>query len=71
VRTNNFVPLGYLVQLITVGSETTVQRLPLEEDQSARWHLPLADADHGVLLVSALAPVTTQPAGYYYRLERE
>jgi immune inhibitor A len=71
IRTNNFVPQGYLVQLISFGSETTVQRLPLGEDQSARWSLALADADHGVLLVSALAPVTTEPANYYYRLEKE
>lgn len=71
VRTNNYVPQGYMVQLITIGSETTVQRLPLQEDQSARWHLSLDDADHGVLLVSALAPVTTEPAGYYYHLQRE
>jgi hypothetical protein len=71
IRTNNFVPQGYLVQLISFGPETTVQRLPLGEDQSARWSLVLADADHGVLLVSALAPVTTEPANYYYRLEKE
>jgi hypothetical protein len=71
VRTSSFVPQGYLVQLITFGPETTVQRLPLQNDQSARWHLPLAEADHAVLLVSALARVTTEPAGYYYRLEEE
>jgi hypothetical protein len=68
VRTNNTVPQGYMVQLITFGPETTVQRLPLREDQSASWRLSLADADHAVLLVSALAPVTTEPAGYFYRL---
>jgi immune inhibitor A len=71
VQTNNFVPQAYLVQLVTFGSETTVQHLPLGEDQSARWHLPLTDADHGVLLISSLANVTTEPAGYYYRLEKE
>jgi hypothetical protein len=71
VRTNNMVPQTYMVQLITFGPETTVQRLPLRADQSARWHLPLVDADHAVLLVSALAQVTTEPAGYYYRLEQE
>ena len=68
VRTNNTVPQDYMVQLITFGSETTVQRLPLREDQSASWRLSLADADHAVLLVSALAPVTSEPAGYFYRL---
>jgi immune inhibitor A len=71
VRTNNFVPQSYLVQLITFGQETTVQRLPLQPEQSARWHLPLSDAHHGVLTVSALAHVTTEPAGYFYRLAEE
>jgi hypothetical protein len=71
VRTNNFVPQSYLVQLITFGSETTVQRLPLGQDQDARWRLSLADADHGVLTVSALAPVTTESAGYFYRIAVE
>jgi hypothetical protein len=71
VRTNNFVPQGYQVQLITFGPETTVQRLPLKENQSARWDLSLTDADHAVLLVSALARVTTEPAGYWYRLEEK
>jgi immune inhibitor A len=69
VRTNNFVPQGYLVQLITFGSEVMVQRLPLRDDQTARWPLALADADHAVLLVSGLAPVTTEQADYFYRLE--
>jgi immune inhibitor A len=71
VRTDNAVPQGYVVQLITFGPETTVQRLPLRPDQSGRWLLPLAQADHGVLLVSALARVTTEPAGYYYRITEE
>ena len=69
VRTNNFVPQGYLVQLITFGAETTVQHLNLRDDQSARWRLPLASADHAVLLVSGLAPVTTEKTDYAYRLE--
>jgi hypothetical protein len=68
VRTNNYVPQQYLVQLITFGDGTTVERLALRDDQSARWHLPLADADHAVLVVSGLAPVTTEPASYFYRL---
>jgi hypothetical protein len=71
VRTSNLVPQGYLVQLITFGPEVTVQRLPLREDQSARWRLSLADADHAVLLVSGMAPVTTEPASSFYRLQAD
>jgi immune inhibitor A len=69
VRINNYVPQGHLVQLITFGAETTVQRLPLRTDQTAHWPLALAEADHAVLLVSGLAPVTTEAAHYFYRLE--
>jgi hypothetical protein len=70
VRINNFVPQEYLVQLINFGPDgTTVQRLSLNEDQSARWLLLLAGSDHAVLLVSGLAPVTTEKAQYFYRLE--
>jgi hypothetical protein len=68
VRTNNTVPQRYLVQLITFGAETSVRRLPLRTDQTARWHLPLAQADHAVLVISGLAPVTTEPSDYHYRL---
>jgi immune inhibitor A len=68
VRTNNHIPQNYLVQLITFGQETSVQRMPLQDDNSARWHLPLADADHAVLMVSSLARVTTEPARYFYRI---
>jgi hypothetical protein len=71
VTTNNFLPQNYLVQLITVGPEMAVQRLPLQENQSGRWHLQLSEADHALLLVSGLAPVTTEPAEYFYRLATE
>jgi hypothetical protein len=71
VTTNNFLPQNYLVQLITFGPEMTVQQLPLQENQSGRWHLPLSEADHALLLVSGLAPVTTEPAEYFYRLATE
>lgn len=71
VRTNNYVPQDYLVQLITFGQETSIERLPLRGDNSARWHLPIADADHAVLLISSLARVTTEPARYFYRLAEE
>ncbi len=71
VRTNNAVPQRYLVQLITFGAETSVRRLPLRADQTARWHLPLAQADHAILVISGLAPVTTEPSDYHYRLSVE
>ncbi len=70
VRTNNFVPQRYLVQLITFGDEVQVQRLPLSEDQRGRWEVPLASArlDRAVLTISGLAPVTTERAPYYYAI---
>jgi immune inhibitor A len=67
VQTGNFVPQEHLVQVILFDREITVERLPLLENQSARWQLPLADADHAVLVVSGLAEVTTEPTNYFYQ----
>ena len=66
VRTDGLVPQRYLVLLITTGEEIKVERLSVDEDQSAEWVVPLADPDvqEGVLAVSALAPLTHQPAAY-------
>jgi hypothetical protein len=69
VRTNDRVPQRYLALLIGVGDTVTVTRLPLEDDQTGEWTVLLGQKDlyEAVLVISGLAPVTTQPAPY--RLE--
>lgn len=66
VLTDGWVAQEYLAVLILVGDETKVERLPIGEDGRARWTLPLGDGgvDEAVLVLSAVAPVTLQPARY-------
>ncbi len=73
LRVTDQVPQRFLVQLITVGRKTRVERMVLDE----RNHGTLQVAglgrqvDRAVLVVSALAPATTEPATYAYRVTQE
>jgi immune inhibitor A len=66
VRTDNLVPQRYLALLIGIGDSIAVERLPVEEDQTAEWTVPLGSRGwrEAVLVLSGLAPFTTQPAPY-------
>lgn len=66
VRTDDLVPQRYLALLIGLGDTVTVERLPVEEDQTAKWAVPLGSQDwrEAVLVLSGLAPLTTHPAPY-------
>jgi hypothetical protein len=66
IRTDNFVPQGYIVQLIGFDKDgrTTVTRLPLKDDNTATWDVPLSQLDHAVIVFSAMAPKTTEVAGF-------
>ncbi len=68
IRQANVLPQGWLVQLISFGKKgTTVERLPLASDQTGRWNIHLGqDVDRAVLVISGLAPVTTEPARYWF-----
>jgi immune inhibitor A len=69
IRHANVLPQRWLVQLIFFGSETTVQRLELNQDRLGEWVIPLeSDADRAVIAVSGLAPVTTEVASYSYEV---
>ncbi len=77
VRSDDFVPQRYLALLIGLGGgpgdeEVTVERLPVEEDQTANWTLPLGSEGwrEAVLVLSGLAPLTTHPAFYRLTIER-
>jgi hypothetical protein len=66
VLTDGLVPQDYLALLISKGEDVTVERLSLEENQTAEWFVPLSrdDLQEAVLVVSAMAPLTHQPAPY-------
>lgn len=69
VRHANVLPQEWLIQLVLFGPETTVQRLGLNPDRSGRWEIPLGpQVGRAVVVVSALAPVTTEPASYQYEV---
>jgi len=69
IRHANTLPQRWLVQLILFGPETTVQRLEVGPDQTGQWEIPLGgDAHRAVVAISALAPVTTEPASYRYEI---
>jgi hypothetical protein len=67
------IPQQYLVQLITFGDETRAERLELDEDMRGTFVLPDPGRFDGraVLIVSALAPATTEPAAYSYQITAE
>ncbi len=70
VRVTDQIPQEFSLQLITYGPETRVERLPL--DSQNRASITVAglghEIDRAVLVVSAQAPLTTEPAGYSYRI---
>ncbi len=72
VRHANMMPQEWIVQLVTYGDETEVQRLLMADGVSGEWVIPFsARMDKAVIVISALAPVTTEPANYKYTLTQE
>jgi len=70
IRHANVLPQRWLIQLVLLGPETTVQRLELSEDQSGAWVIPLdRDTDRAIVTISGLAPVTTEMGSYSYEIE--
>jgi immune inhibitor A len=66
VRTNNFVPDTFIVQLISFGQDgnKTVTRLPLNADNTGQWDIPLSTLKQAVIAVSATAPKTSEIANF-------
>jgi immune inhibitor A len=71
IRTDNTLSQRYLVQLIELGTETRVRRMDLDETQKGQWVIEGlgGEVERAVLVVSALAPKTTELAGYQYSVE--
>ena len=72
LRTDGFVPQRYLAVLIGLGDRITVDRLPIEEDQTATWLVSLGSKGwrEAILALSGLAPMTGQPARYSLEVEQ-
>jgi immune inhibitor A len=73
LRVTSHVPQEFNVQLITIGEETHVERISL--DEQTRGKMSIAGLgqgiDRAVLVVSALAPSTTESAAYTYQIVEE
>ena len=70
VRVTDQVPQQFLVQLITIGDETRVERMVLDDLSHGMMTITgLGQGiDRAVLVISALAPMTTEPASYRYQI---
>lgn len=70
ILSDNTVMQRWLVQLVTIAADgVAIQRMPVGVD--GRGQLTLAnldDLDEAVLIISALAPVTTEAASYSYEI---
>jgi len=70
VRCDNAVPQHYIVQLIRFADQVTIERLPLDEDQSGTLIIRGFDQRirKAVLAVSAVTSGSTEVASYRYEL---
>lgn len=68
--TDNTVAQRWLVQIIEISADRiTVQRMPMGADSRGQLTLAnLQDLQEAILVISALAPVTTEAASYSYEI---
>jgi hypothetical protein len=73
VRVTGHIPQEFIVQLITLGKGTQVRRMALDEQMRGTMTVAGLDSDidRAVLVVSALAPSTTEPAAYSYQVTQQ
>jgi immune inhibitor A len=73
VRVTDHIPQEFLMQLITIGQETHVDRVALDDQMRGTATITGLgeEVDRAVLVVSALAPSTTEAASYTYTITQE
>jgi len=73
VRVTEHVPQEFVVQLLTLGEQTQLERLPLDDQMRGTAIVTGLgqDVDRAVLVVSALAPSTTELATYSYQIAEQ
>jgi hypothetical protein len=73
LRLGDRVPQAFLVQLITLGPETRVRRMVLDGQMRGRMTLLRLgqEIDEAVLIVSAVAPATTEVTAYSYQITQK
>jgi hypothetical protein len=69
IRMENILPQRWIVQVIEIaGRETRVHKIELDEEQKGEYLIDADEVDQVVLVVSALAPSTTEAATYRYEV---
>lgn len=69
IRMENILPQRWIVQVIEfAGWETRVHKIELDEEQKGEWLIDGDEVDRVVLVISALAPSTTEVAPYKYEV---
>jgi immune inhibitor A len=73
IRTSNFVPQKYLVQLISFdkNGKIEVSRLPVKDDNTAHWDVPLSQLEKAIVVVSPMASKTTEVAHYNWSAQEK
>jgi len=72
VRSTNFVPQRFSVQLIELaGSKTRVRQMPLDAENRGTLQLEGlgGEVTQAILVISAMTPITTEWGYYEYRIE--
>ncbi len=71
LRVTRWIPQDFIVQVITFEPEPRVRRMSLNADRYGTMTIggQERDVNRAVLVIAALAPATTSPAVYEYRVE--
>ena len=77
IRHDNLLPQRYILQVVEFAREPSpkspqIRRIPVRSDGSAEWTIPSFGGDIGsiLLIVSAVAPRTTESTSYTVELEQ-
>ncbi|MFC2030173.1 hypothetical protein ACFLWA_05530 [Chloroflexota bacterium] len=73
LRVTDHIPQDFLVQIIRQGRENSVERMVLDDKMQGQMTMPdLGNRiDRVVVVVSGVAPATTEPASYRYEVRKE
>jgi hypothetical protein len=69
VRMDNILPQEFVVQVITQGAQTTVQRLTLDSHNQGSIDLNLDQGQKAILVVSGVTPFTTELATFQFAVQ--
>ena len=69
VRIDNLLPQEFVVQVISQGAQTTVQKMTLDQNNQGSLPITLAAGDKAVLVVSGITPFTTELASYKFAIQ--